>query len=494
MPCGACASSQMKEHPSSGAAFDPYRRPDDMSAPRVFPYGPVAHEGAARIQRAWHRYNHRYVRCAPCVLVQHHVLFHVVVVLCCVFLVAFAFCLLRVFAWLQRIHAHNPLPLLCTRVLTPLVCARVAHCCVVSYFWFGSVRFGSARLGSVRLYIFIFLCFGSKDAAATRFQALFRGHMVRVPFYVSRLLTLAAVIRIQSLLRVGLAKAAAHRRWCRHVFPAAAGFQACWRGLLARRRVAHLRRARAAAAAVALQRVARGWMARRDHVVRGVKAAHRAALLRMRASVVVQRLARGFLGRCAARWRLGKAVVIMRWWRDVVCVNLAAARLLQRLARGFLGRRRVKHLRATALQAGARGMLARLRVAELKARARERERGRAAEEAREAARNGDVAVESKREFLVTKTGKGLVKAERRVVKAARKEASAARKGMSEQEKRRWDARDAFLLFDTDASEEIDLEEFQAIMEELCMPYVVARCRTVLCCVVLGCVSRVVWGV
>ena len=53
------ACPQLASHPASGPAFNPHRTADQASGTRVFPYGAVAHESAARIQRAWYRFNQR---------------------------------------------------------------------------------------------------------------------------------------------------------------------------------------------------------------------------------------------------------------------------------------------------------------------------------------------------------------------------------------------------------------------------------------------------
>lgn len=318
-----------------------------------------------------------------------------------------------------------------------------------------------------------------KAHAAMVMQALFRGHRVRVPFKVSRLLSTAAAVRMQSLLRMHLGKKRAYDRWCFVNYDRAAKFQACWRGLNDRRRAARVRAERDRRAATLIQTAARGLIARLEHRVR-IASAKRLRLQRLfRSTLVLQRLARGYIGRCRARRRLAWAVVIMDWWRALVRTNLDAARDIQRVTRGFMGRRRVKHLRATAIQTVARRMAARRRVERLKARLRAEEEARSAEEEAAANRSGDAGVEETVDFLKTKRGKERLKQERKAVKAQRKEVAKQRKAMSRVQVRRAEAADAFHLFDTDASEAIDRDEFKAIMEELCMPYVRACCWCVL---------------
>ena len=302
-------------------------------------------------------------------------------------------------------------------------------------------------------------------------QSLFRGHLVRVPFRVSRLMSLAAIVRIQSVFRMALGRHRAHDRWCDSVAPCVASFQAAWRGFVDRRRVRQLRARRDRLAATRAQSAVRGWLERIRHLWRVARAAMLASMRRMRAAVLLQRVARGYLGRCRARRRLAFACKIMKWWRWLVRSNLGAVRDIQRVARGFAARRRVKHLRATAMQRAARGMLARRRVAAIREALRAAEKRRFAEECRQSEVAGDEGVQETLEFLLTKPGKQRLKEERKVVKVTRRETNAQRKLMSGKKRRRAEAGDAFHLFDTDASESIEMDEFKAIMEELCLPYV-----------------------
>ena len=191
----------------------------------------------------------------------------------------------------------------------------------------------------------------AREEAALKLQAAARGWLTRR--YVGPVLKVraaattqvqkqrvAAATRIQAVVREWLARNA----MCRE--RAAVGVQRHVRGWLVRRLAASRRRVRLThTAAAAIQARARGWLARRSL---------RDAARRKAAAVTMQRFARGTLARLRARARHWAAVVVQARYRGILAratmkKRLAAVLAIQAGYRGRIDRRDVVAPRAAAL-------------------------------------------------------------------------------------------------------------------------------------------------